>query len=86
MNGETLATSEQEARAKWDLLLADLELKQEQLRLARQWERPKAIAMIALAFAAIIASSRIADRLFPPAAQVITVHLDTPLFAPQPKP
>lgn len=32
----TTPTSEQEQRAKWDLVLADLEYRQEQLRLARQ--------------------------------------------------
>lgn len=33
---EALPTSEQQQRAKWDLLLADLEYRQEQLRVARQ--------------------------------------------------
>ena len=36
MSDTTLPTEEQKQRAKWDLLLADLEYCQEQLRLARQ--------------------------------------------------
>jgi len=31
-----LPSEQQKARAKWDLLLADIELRQEQLRFARQ--------------------------------------------------
>jgi len=75
MSDTPLPSREQEARAKWDLLLADLELRHDQLRLSQRWERPKAIAMIALAFAAVLASSRIVDRLFPPPAQVLTIRL-----------
>ena len=38
MTDTTLLTEEQKQRAKWDLLLADLEYRQEQLRRAKQYE------------------------------------------------
>jgi hypothetical protein len=53
----TLPTMEQEQRAKWDLLLADIELRQDQLRLTRyqaRWETARAWAMMALASAALL--------------------------------
>lgn len=58
---------------------------EEELREARLanrqavWEVPKAVAMILLAAAAIAASPRLADWIYPPRAQVITIHLDQPL-------
>lgn len=57
MDTGTLPTAEQQARAKWDLLLTDLELRQDQLRLTRyqaRWETARAWAMMALATAAIL--------------------------------
>jgi hypothetical protein len=38
MTNIVLPTAEQEQRAKWDLLLTDIELKQEQLRHLRTFE------------------------------------------------
>ena len=38
MTDTTLPTDEQKQRAKWDLLLADLEYRQEQLRQSKQYE------------------------------------------------
>jgi hypothetical protein len=71
-------SAEQQQRAKWDLLLGDIELRAEQLRHIRKqarWETPKAIAMIALALAAIIAAGRVADLVTPARPQTIVVHL-----------
>jgi hypothetical protein len=39
--------------------------------------------MILLAAAAIAASARLADWIYPPRAQVITVHLDQPIVIQQ---
>lgn len=46
-----LPTEEQKARARWDLLLADIEYRQEQMRLARQevWVRPWQVVFTAMA-------------------------------------
>ncbi len=41
-----------------------------------RWEIPKAVAMILLAAAAISASARLTDWLYPPRPQVITVHIE----------
>ena len=38
MTDTTLPTDEQKQRAKWDLLLADLEYRQDQLRQSKQYE------------------------------------------------
>lgn len=38
MTDITLPSAEQEQRAKWDLILTDIELKQEQLRQLRSFE------------------------------------------------
>ena len=38
MSDTTSPSDEQKQRAKWDLLLADLEYRQEQLRQAKQYE------------------------------------------------
>ncbi len=46
-----LPTEQQLQRAKWDLLLADIEYRQEQMRLARQdaWIKPWQVVFTALA-------------------------------------
>ena len=51
-----LPTAEQEARAKWDLLLTDLEYRAEQLRQVRAYEPRRlfiqGVAAVAVVFAA----------------------------------
>jgi hypothetical protein len=51
-------TAEQEARAKWDLLLLDLELRAEQVRQAKQFEPWRIVATMAIAI--VTTSSAIA--------------------------
>jgi len=51
-----------------------------------RWETGKALAMILLAVAALSATTRLADLVFPPHPQVITVHLDAPLTVGRPAP
>ena len=66
MDTITLPTMEQEQRAKWDLLLADIELRQDQLRLTRyqaRWETAKAWAMMALATAALVGAGAALGKL-----------------------
>jgi hypothetical protein len=74
----TLPSDEQKQRAKWDLLLTDLEYRQQQLRISK-WETPKAIAMIALAVAALMAAGRLADLWIPVRQQQIIVQFGQPL-------
>lgn len=62
------------------IMQADLQLKRTQQR----WEVWKALAMILLAAAAIAASARLADWVYPPRPQTITVHLDGPLVVTPP--
>lgn len=61
------------------------ELREAQVRLYRQqtrWEVPKALAMIFLAAAAISASARLVDWIYPPRLQTIVVHMDPSLRLP----
>lgn len=67
-------------RAEWLLLQAQIA----QLHRQDRWEVPKAVAMITLALAALIASSRVADFWLPPRPQTIVVHFDQPLPAIRP--
>lgn len=53
MSGTTLPTSEQEQRAKWDLLLADLELRTEQVRQTKAYE-PRRLVIQAVVAAATV--------------------------------
>ena len=62
-----LPTPEQQQRAEWDLLLEDLQYRAAQNR----WESRKAIAMLALAFAAVFAAGGFGSWLFP--AKPLTV-------------
>ena len=71
----TIPSQADQERAKWALLHAQIE----QLRRQARWETPKAVAMIALALAAIVAASRLADVWLPARPQSIVVHLDQPL-------
>jgi hypothetical protein len=78
-----LPNTEQEQRAKWDLLLSDIEYRQAQLRLIyrqSRWETPRAIAMMALALAALIAAGRLTDLVWPSGPQAIAVHFDQPII------
>lgn len=56
-----LPTPEQEARAKWDLLLTDLELRQEQLRQLKRYEPMRLLA--AMMTATTIAGSAVAAAI-----------------------
>jgi hypothetical protein len=67
---KTMPTTEDELR---DVVQARLYGRQ------ARWEMPKAVAMILLASAAISASARLADWLYPPRPQLITVHIEGPL-------
>jgi hypothetical protein len=59
----SLATLEQEQRARWDLLLLDLEHRAEQVRQLKPYEGWRlAIPMIA-AFAAVFAAGGVVDGL-----------------------
>lgn len=73
-----IPSTEDQERAKWTLLQAQIE----QSRRQAKWETPKAVAMIALALVAIVAAGRLTDLVMPPRPQTIVVHLDQPLFAP----
>ena len=64
-------TEEQKRAAHWDLLLEDLRYRAAQNR----WESRKAIAMIALAFAATFAAGGFSSWLFP--AKPLTVIVRT---------
>jgi hypothetical protein len=70
-----LPTAEQQQRAEWDLLLADLRYRRRQ----SFWESPKALAMLALAFAATFAAGGLSNWLFPGKPQIITVQFEQPL-------
>lgn len=62
-------------RAEW----RKLQLEIAHLGRMHWWEIPRAVAMILLAAAALLAVFHIGDLLFPPRPQVITVHFDEPL-------
>ena len=81
MSGIKPSPDDQE-RAKWALLQAQIVLAQvqvEQFRRQARWETPKAIAMIALALAAIVVASRVADLWIPVRQQTIVVRFEQPL-------
>jgi hypothetical protein len=70
------APSQQERdRAAWE----HLHLQIEYLRRQSRWEAPKAVAMIALALAAMVAASRLTDLWWPPRPQTLTVKLEIPV-------
>ena len=79
---EDFPSEEQQQRAKWDLLLADLEFRHQQLKISK-WEAPKVFAMIAIAVAALFAASGMAGHIWPPQPQQIngqiSIHLDQPI-------
>ena len=77
---------EQERRAKYDAVLADLELKQEELRQLRVFEPRRltfqmlsAVAAILLAAAAFAGSVLALSAWISRQPQTINVHLDAPL-------
>jgi hypothetical protein len=78
----TMPSEADQERAKWALLQAQIDLAHMQVeQLRRQsrldrWEVPKAVAMIALALAAIVVASRVADLVLPVRPQTIIVHLE----------
>lgn len=74
-----LPSDERQQRAKWDLLLLDIEHRTEQIRLMRHWIMPKALAMLALVLAAGIAAGRLLALRYPPKPQIVTVHVDQPI-------
>jgi hypothetical protein len=69
MSDDAPSEADQE-RAKWALLQA-------QIRQAK-WETPKTVAMMAIALAALIAASRLADLWIPVRPQNIIIHFDQP--------
>jgi hypothetical protein len=77
-------TPEEQERAKWALLQAQID----QVRRQARWETPRAVAMIALALTAIVVASHLVDLVRPagPIAmhfdQPIVVHLDQPAAKP----
>jgi hypothetical protein len=81
-NKMTMPSEADQERAKWALLQAQIDLAHAQVeQIGRQarldrWEVPKAIAMIALALAAIVVASRVADLVLPVRPQTIIVHLE----------
>jgi hypothetical protein len=83
----TLPTPEQEQRARWDLLLLDLEHRAEQIRQMKAFEgRRLAIQAIGATAAVFIAGAAVGALLLntlsrPP---TIAVHLDQPLKPPPP--
>jgi len=66
-----LPTPEQREQAQWDLLLEDLRYRSAQNR----WESRKAIAMIALAFAAVFAAGGFASWMFPAKPLTVIVRM-----------
>jgi hypothetical protein len=81
MTFDTPNEADQE-RAKWALLQAQIDLAHIQVaQISKQskWETPRAIAMVALALAAVVVASRLADLWLPVQPQTIIVHLDQPL-------
>jgi hypothetical protein len=46
-------TTEQEQRARWDLLLLDIEMRSEQLRQMKTYEAPRLVIQAVAAFAAL---------------------------------
>jgi uncharacterized membrane protein len=56
------------------IMKIDLLLKQRQFG----WERPRAVAMVLLAVAALVAAFRVPDLLWPSAPQTISVHFNQP--------
>jgi hypothetical protein len=68
-------TPEEQERAKWALLQAQID----QVRRQARWETPRAVAMIALALAAIVVAGHLVDLVFPPKPQILTVHIDQPI-------
>ena len=78
----TMPSEADRERAKWALLQAQIDLAHMQVeQLRRQsrldrWEVPKAVALIALALAAIVVASRVADLVLPVRPQTIIVHLE----------
>jgi hypothetical protein len=79
-------TAEQEQRAKWDLLLLDIETRNEQLRQLRVFESRRltfqllgAVAALLLAGAAFAGSVLAVSSWIARQPQTINVHLDAPL-------
>jgi hypothetical protein len=66
-----LPTHEQRERADWDLLLEDLRYRAAQNR----WESRKAIALIALAFAAVFAAGGFASWIIPSKPLTVIVRM-----------
>jgi hypothetical protein len=86
MTDITTPTTEQAQRAKYDAVLADLELKQEQLRQLRVFEpRRLAFQMLSAVAALLLAAAAFAGSVLAVSAwisrqpQTINVHLDAPL-------
>jgi hypothetical protein len=86
MTDLTAPTSDQEQRAKYDAVLADLELKQEQLRQLRLFEPRRltfqmlgAVAALLVACAAFTGSVLALSAWISRQPQTINVHLDAPL-------
>jgi hypothetical protein len=83
----TLPSAEQVERARWDLILRDLEHRAEQVRQMKAFEgRRLAIQAIGATAAVFIAGTAVGALLLntlsrPP---TITVHLDQPLKLPPP--
>jgi hypothetical protein len=71
---DTMPSPEDQERAKWAHLQAQITLAQRQGR----WGIPKAVAMILLAAAAISAAGGLAGRFWPAPPLTITVHFDQP--------
>jgi hypothetical protein len=67
MSATAVPTSEQEQRAKWDLLLADIEYRQEQIRAVRQdmyWKPWQLVPASVTAGAAMMAAAFALVKLF----------------------
>jgi hypothetical protein len=85
MSTTTVPSAEQEQRAKWDLLLLDLEHRAEQVRQMKAFEgRRLLVQAIGAAAAVFIAGAAVGALLLNTLAhpQAITVHLDQPLGRP----
>jgi hypothetical protein len=78
-------TAEQKARAEWDLLLRDLELRAEQVRQTKAYEpRRLVIQALSAAAAVFIAGAAVGGVLVSVvrAPATLTVHLDQPMRQP----
>jgi hypothetical protein len=80
-----LPSPEQEQRAKWDLMLLDLEQRTEQVRQMKRYEGPRLVIQALGAAAAVFIAGAAVGALALNAfsrPQSITVHLDQPLSRP----